>query len=198
MMAEDPQAIRSTQASVSEAEGVITVTFTRSEKRNAISREIFAVLGYAAKALAERDDLRVLLITAEGPYFTAGFDINDMRTSTLGESSDGVIRGSNMRYQYRAAAHHDFNDELEQIEKPIILAAQGHCMGFGVEMGSSCDFRLASDAARFGLPDWSGPTGPNGWSWPVRPSTPSKRWPWGGSTPCTRPTNSLSGPGSSP
>ena len=37
--------------------------------------EMFALLGYAAQELAERDDLHVLLITGEGPYFTAGFDI---------------------------------------------------------------------------------------------------------------------------
>jgi enoyl-CoA hydratase/carnithine racemase len=35
----------------------------------------------------------------------------------------------------------------------VVLAAQSHCMGVGVELGSSCDFRLASDAATFGLPE---------------------------------------------
>ena len=149
----DPKEVSTDHARLSEGDGVITVTFTREDKRNAVSGEMYAMLQYAARALAERDDLRVLLITAEGSYFTAGFDITEMKTSTLGESSDGVIRGSNMRYQYRAHAHHDFNDELEQIEKPIVLAAQGHCMGLGVEMGASCDFRLASDAARFGVPE---------------------------------------------
>jgi enoyl-CoA hydratase len=148
-----PESVSTEHARLSEDGGVITVTFTRDDKRNAVSGEMYAMLKYAAQALAERDDLRVLLITAEGAYFTAGFDITEMKTSTLGDSSDGVIRGSNMRYQYRAHAHHDFNDELEQIEKPIVLAAQGHCMGLGVEMGASCDFRLASDTARFGLPE---------------------------------------------
>jgi enoyl-CoA hydratase/carnithine racemase len=49
-----------------------------------------------------------------------------------------------MRRQYRAEAYHDLFDEMESIEKPIILAAQGHCIGVGVEMGASCDFRFAS------------------------------------------------------
>jgi len=153
MSGADPQYVLTDHATVSESEGIITVTFTRAAKRNAISGPMFELLGQALRALAERDDLRVLLITAEGPYFTAGFDITEMRTSTLGEGTDGVIRGSNMRMQYRQDARHDFNDQFELVEKPVVLAAQGHCMGFGVELGSSCDFRLASDEALFGLPE---------------------------------------------
>ena len=55
--------------------------------------------------------------------------------------------------QYRADADHDLFDAIEQVEKPVILAAQGHCLGVGVEMGVSCDFRLASEGATFGLPE---------------------------------------------
>jgi enoyl-CoA hydratase/carnithine racemase len=58
-----------------------------------------------------------------------------------------------MRLHYRTDARHDLSDELEQIEKPIVLAAQGNCMGVGIEIGVSCDFRLASEEARFGLPE---------------------------------------------
>jgi enoyl-CoA hydratase/carnithine racemase len=141
------------QATWTEVDGVLTVTFTRVGKLNAVSGPMFGLLRDALQALAERDDLRVLLITGEGPYFTAGFDITEMQTTTLGEGTDGVVRGSNMRYQYRAQARHDFFDELEQVEKPVVLAAQGHCMGVGIEMGVSCDFRLAADDATFGLPE---------------------------------------------
>jgi enoyl-CoA hydratase len=151
----DKELVGTDHARLTEADGVVTVTFTRSAKLNAVSGEMFGLLRHALRALAERDDLRVLLITGEGPYFTAGFDITEMRTGTLGQGTDGIVRGSNMRYQYRADARHDFFDELEQIEKPIVLAAQGHCMGVGVEMGASCDFRLASAEANFGLPEVS-------------------------------------------
>jgi len=58
-----------------------------------------------------------------------------------------------MRRQYRADAQHDLFDEIEQIEKPVVLAAQSHCFGVGVELAASCDFRLASDAATFALPE---------------------------------------------
>lgn len=135
-----------------ENEGVVTITFTRDEKRNAISPEIFAGIEQAARDLAERDDLRVLVITAEGRYFSAGIDITSI-PETLGLGTDGVARGSNMRYQYRRQARHDFYDLLESIEKPIVHAAQAPCLGTGLEMAVSCDFRLASERTTYSLPE---------------------------------------------
>jgi enoyl-CoA hydratase/carnithine racemase len=58
-----------------------------------------------------------------------------------------------MRRQYRTEAYHDLFDEMESIEKPIVLAAQGHCFGVGIEMGASCDFRFAATGAMFSLPE---------------------------------------------
>ncbi|HEX5587005.1 MAG TPA: enoyl-CoA hydratase/isomerase family protein [Acidimicrobiia bacterium] len=132
--------------------GVVTVTFTRDEKVNALTPDMFAVVEDALRDLGDRDDLRVLVITAEGRYFTSGFDYAFLRTN-VGEGTDGVVRSSNMRRQYRAEAHHELFDEMEQIEKPVILAAQSHCFGAGIEMAASCDFRLSSDAATFCLPE---------------------------------------------
>lgn len=133
-------------------DGIISVTFTRPEKRNAVSRAMFTMIKDAVVDLRDNDDFRVLVIQAEGDYFTGGKDVADLKTN-VGEGTDGTVRGSNMRSQYRDEADHDLFDALEQVEKPVILAAQGHCLGVGVEMGVSCDFRLASEAATFGLPE---------------------------------------------
>ena len=133
-------------------DGVVTLTFTRDDKMNAVTPAMFAVLEEAVYDLGDRDDLRVLVITGEGRYFTSGLDFASLRTD-VGTGTDGTVRGSNIRRQYRDEAHHDLFDEIEQIEKPVILAAQAHCFGVGVELGASCDFRLASDAATFALPE---------------------------------------------
>ena len=135
-----------------DVEGVVTVTFTRDEKMNAVTPQMFEVLADAVRDLGDRDDLRVMVITGEGRYFTSGLDFASLRTN-VGEGTDGVIRGSNIRRQYRAEAHHDLFDEIEQVEKPVILAAQAHCFGVGVEFGVSCDFRFASEATTFRLPE---------------------------------------------
>ncbi len=142
----------STQARRETADGVITVTLTRDDKLNAVSAEMFDVLERAVADLELRDDLRVLLLTAEGRYFTAGMDIAEMARQ-FGQGTDGVVRGSNLRRDYRAGGHHDLFDRIEAVEKPVVLAAQGPCIGVGVELGASCDFRLASDLATFSLPE---------------------------------------------
>ncbi len=140
------------KVSRTEADGVITLTWTRERKRNAIDFEMLDELERAVTDLAERIDLRVLVITGEGEYLTSGMDITVLDPNP-GMGPDGVLRGSMTRFEYRDRAHHDFYDVMERVEKPIILAAQGHCFGVGVEMGVSCDFRLASDAATFSLPE---------------------------------------------
>ncbi|HLG66752.1 MAG TPA: enoyl-CoA hydratase/isomerase family protein [Acidimicrobiales bacterium] len=142
----------STDARREDEDGVVYVTFTRPEKRNAISRAMFSLIRDAVADLRDQDHLRVLVIGAEGDYFTGGKDVADLRTN-VGEGTDGIVRGSNIRSQYRVEADHDLFDAIEQVEKPVVLAAQGHCLGVGIEMGASCDFRLAAEGATFGLPE---------------------------------------------
>jgi enoyl-CoA hydratase/carnithine racemase len=149
----DPRAAEAmTDVRREDVHGVVTVTFTRDAKRNAVSPEMFAMVEGAVRDLGDRDDLRVLVITAEGRYFTSGLDYASLHLN-IGEGTDGVVRGSNIRRQYRDNAHHDLFDEIESIEKPVILAAQAHCLGVGVEIGCSCDFRLAAEGSTFGLPE---------------------------------------------
>jgi enoyl-CoA hydratase len=104
------------------------------------------VLWTAARMLASQDDLRALVIKARGRYFTAGIDLADRPVRNKAE-------GQVLRHQYRQ--HHLLYDEFESIEKPIVLAAQGPCLGAGLDMACSCDFRLASAGARFQLPELS-------------------------------------------
>jgi enoyl-CoA hydratase/carnithine racemase len=140
-----PEAVR-----VDEDGGVLTVTFTRDHKLNAVNPEMLDALRAAATDLAARDDLRVLVITAEGRYFTAGMDV--MATGAeLGLLAPEGMSGVEFRRNYRRL--HQLFDEFEAIEKPVVVAAQGPCLGVGVELSVSCDFRLAGARATFGLPE---------------------------------------------
>ena len=75
-----------------DSDGIITVTFTRDDKRNAVSLEMFDVLQAAVLDLADDDRHRVLVVTAEGRYFTGGLDMADL-VAPLGEGTEGVVRG---------------------------------------------------------------------------------------------------------
>ena len=135
-------------AELTESDGVITVVIDRQDKLNAITPRITAAFWEAANLLANREDLRVMVITGRGRFFTAGIDLNYPAADRRGGKLSSDIA---YRRQYRR--HHLLYDEFESIEKPIILAAQGPCLGAGVEMAASCDFRFASASTYFELPE---------------------------------------------
>ena len=133
-------------------DGIITVTIDRQRKLNAISAEVTRMLWDAANMLADRDDLRCMVITAKGKYFTAGQDLATGGGTRPGNpETEHLHPGWNFRRNYRS--HHLLYDEFEAIEKPIILAVQGICLGSGVEMAASCDFRFCTPQAEFALPE---------------------------------------------
>ena len=57
-----------------------------------------------------------------------------------------------VRRDYRRGLH-VFLDEMEAVEKPIVMAIHAPCLGFGVELAGAVDFRLAAESARFGFPE---------------------------------------------
>jgi enoyl-CoA hydratase len=126
--------------------GILEVVLNCPEKYNAISDDMLEGLRAAAGTLASTREFRVMLIRANGKYFSAGVEVNPAISPDVGESTlDG-------RRWYRTKWH-SFFDELESIEKPIVVAHQGPCLGGGLEMSLSCDFRLAATSALYGLPE---------------------------------------------
>jgi enoyl-CoA hydratase/carnithine racemase len=137
---------------VTETDQVLTVTLTRPDQRNAISPEITTALWDAVLALGDRDDLRCLVVTAEGPWFTAGIDLAAPFGTRRGNRATRHLQpGWSMRRNYRS--HHLLYDEMEAVEKPIVVAVNGHCLGAGVEMAASADFRFCTPTATFRLPE---------------------------------------------
>jgi enoyl-CoA hydratase/carnithine racemase len=139
-------------ATISEDDGIITVMVDRQDKLNAYSPQVTETFWEAANALADRDDLRCMVIAAKGKYFTAGLDLAAGGGNRPGNPETMHQHpGWNFRRNYRS--HHLLYDEFEAIEKPIVLAIQGICLGAGVEMGMSCDFRFCTPNAEFGVPE---------------------------------------------
>jgi enoyl-CoA hydratase len=139
-------------APITEADGILTVTFRREAKLNAITPAMTAQLWEAVRLLSVRDDLRCLVITGTGRYFTAGMDLSTQVGSSPGDpATEGQHPGWNFRRNYRS--HHLLYDEIEAVEKPVIIAAQGISLGAGVEMAASCDFRFCAPHVEFGLPE---------------------------------------------
>lgn len=150
MTSTNPQA--EPEALIEERDGIITVTFDRQAKLNAITPAMTAILWQAVTALGDRDDLRCMVITGRGRYFTAGIDLQGGVGDRPGDRANGdQHRGWNFRRNYRS--HHLLYDEMEAVEKPIVVAAQGNCVGGGLEMALSCDFRFCTPDAEFWVPE---------------------------------------------
>jgi enoyl-CoA hydratase/carnithine racemase len=130
---------------VTESDSILTFTMTRPEKLNAMLPETISGLRKAVADFGRKEELRVLVIRSTGRYFSAGMDVTGQADRY--PSHSGVA----FRRAYREL--HLLFDEFENIEKPVVAAIQGPCLGGALEMSVSCDFRLASERATFRLPE---------------------------------------------
>lgn len=124
-------------------EGPISVvTINREKSLNALNRETLTALSAAVAELANRADLRCVLLTGAGKRaFVAGADIAAMSTMTSDE----------------ARAFADLGDStfaaIEALSAPVIAAVNGFALGGGCELALACDFAIASEKAKFGQPE---------------------------------------------
>ena len=116
------------------------VTINRAEVRNVLSRRVLAELRDALEELRAADDVGVVAFTGAGEKaFAAGTDIAQLRTNDLHSGLD-----ANMQRTF---------DEVETFPKPTVAAVNGFALGGGCELAMACDIRIASENARFGLPE---------------------------------------------
>ncbi len=121
--------------------GVATLTFNRPGVCNALnSATIDETLG-AVQKLENDPCARVIILTGEGRAFVAGADISEMIDKTSQEAR-----------QYSELGHRLMNT-IQYMAKPVIAAVNGYALGGGTELALACDIRLASENARFGLPE---------------------------------------------
>lgn len=121
---------------------VLTVTFNRPEKHNAMTDGMYDGLAQACARANADPGLRALVLTgAGGQAFVAGTDISGFLDFEGGE--DGL------RYERRIT---QVLDTLDQVRVPTIAAVSGHCLGGGLAIATACDLRLATPESSFGYP----------------------------------------------
>ena len=135
---------------VEEDGAIMIATLNRPDKLNAISRQMLEIYEEALHRFRDSEDLKVLLIRATGRYFSAGADLR----GGPGPSSTGRT-AKEIRETHRLGLNgmHRIYDEMEHIEKPIVVAHQAMCVGGGLEISLSCDFRLAAKSAGYAFPE---------------------------------------------
>jgi enoyl-CoA hydratase len=122
-------------------EDVAIITLDRPEALNALSFEIIRDLRSAFEEV-ESSDARALLITGAGDRaFCAGADIGELRDRSLAHKLEGSLAGQSTFAM------------LDELSVPSIALVNGYAFGGGAELAMACTFRLATDNAKFGLPE---------------------------------------------
>lgn len=130
--------------------GIALLTMNRPDRRNALSD---AMLGDLSAALGElRDDrtVRVVLLTGAPPVFSAGADAPALK-GAISDAERRQVFGKRQT-QFRRLFGRVTN-QLESLDQLVVCAINGHAVGGGWGLTLGCDFRIASDAALFWLPE---------------------------------------------
>jgi enoyl-CoA hydratase len=126
---------------VNTANAIVCLTIARPEALNALNSLVFDELNLLLDWLETQSQLKVLIITGEGKAFVAGADIAEMSNMNSQEAKTFSIKGQKVF------------DRLEALRIPVIAAVNGFALGGGCEFAMSCDFRIASNKAKFGQPE---------------------------------------------
>jgi len=126
-----------TEILISQEKRVLTLTFNRPSKMNALTRAMYAGLAKGLNEAAGDFGVRAVILTSEGDHFTAGNDINDFMDNPP-TSDDSEVA------QFLAA--------LLNFPKPLIAAVKGNAVGVGTTMLLHCDVVVAAPTAKFSMP----------------------------------------------
>ncbi|HEX6255223.1 MAG TPA: enoyl-CoA hydratase-related protein [Euzebyales bacterium] len=123
------------------ADGLATVTLRRPEARNAVNLEMKIAFIDALHRAAHDDDVRALLLRAEGPAFCVGQDLR--------EHADALERGPQTALTTVRAHYNRIVTGIDALDVPVVVAISGACVGAGLGFALAGDIRVAADDARF-------------------------------------------------
>ena len=132
-----PDAVHTDAVHTEVEHGVAVITINRPQARNAVNGEVARGIAAAIEGFDGRADVRVLVLTGAGGTFSAGMDLK------------GFLAGD-----APMAAGRGFGGIVERPPvKPVIAAVEGYALAGGFELVLACDLVVASEEAKFGLPE---------------------------------------------
>lgn len=121
------------------ADGVMTLTLQRPEKKNALSGAMYDALSDAVRQADVDVSVRAVLFQGDGDSFTAGNDMADFaRLAGDKNSAESPV--------------HRFIETISNASKPLVAAVQGNAVGIGTTMLLHCDLVYLADNARLITP----------------------------------------------
>lgn len=117
--------------------GIATITLNAPQKLNALTSNMRMSLPRAVDEVAKDDDVRAVIVTGAGRGFCSGIDLSGARTELS-------------RHDRLQVTGWPVADVFPKLNKPVIAAINGACVGAGFSLALSCDIRIASERAGFG------------------------------------------------
>jgi len=125
------------ELSVEIEDGIMVMTINRPEARNAMTRSISEKMAAALDELDSTPELRIAIVTGAGGTFCSGMDLK------------GFLRGERPSVPGRGFG----GLTMKPPAKPLIAAVEGYALAGGFELALACDFIIASESAKFGIPE---------------------------------------------
>ena len=122
--------------------GVAKLALARPEKHNALSAQLIQDLTKVAKEITKNGDIRVVVLTGEGPTFCAGGDLNWMKDQFEASREERIEEARKLAMMLKA---------LNELPKPLIAKIQGSAYGGGIGLMCICDSVVVEKNAKFGL-----------------------------------------------
>ena len=119
-----------------------TLTLTRPELRNAFNDEVIADLTQAFTGLGSSDEVRAIVLAAEGPAFCAGADLNWMRRMADYDRAQNLADAARLAEMLRV---------IHQCPKPVIARVQGDVYAGGMGLVACSDIAISVDTAHYCL-----------------------------------------------
>jgi enoyl-CoA hydratase len=124
-------------------ENIMTLTINRPDKMNALNFDTLGEIESAIKRVYSEKEIRGVVITGSGEKaFVAGADISEIAGVKEGDEAYNFSKNGQRIFSF-----------IENSPKPIIAAVNGFALGGGCELALACHIRLASENAKFGLPE---------------------------------------------
>lgn len=118
-------------------DSIAVVAIARPEARNSVNASVAQGIAAAVVEIEQRADIRAAIITGEGGNFCAGMDLK------------AFLRGEVVRFPDTGFA----GITSVKLSKPFIAAVEGYALAGGFEIALACDFIVASETSKFGLPE---------------------------------------------
>ena len=118
------------------------ITLNRPEVKNALSMKLSGEIVSAIETIRQSKKLKFLVIKGAGNNFCVGDDISEMMK--WGDAN-GITR--------RARYYQNMANQLEELDKITIAAVDGYAVGGGLEITMACDFVIATERSKWGMPE---------------------------------------------